>query len=269
MKILALGDIFGRPGRQAIRELLPKVICENKIDFVIANAENAAGGRGLTPKIADELFESPIDVMTAGNHIWEHDAIHPYFDSHPILRPYNVHGSLPGRGVGIFAGRSGERIAVASLQGLIFMDEKGKKAEDPFKGIDAIISEVKNRVDIIIVDFHAEATSEKRALSWYADGRITALLGTHTHVQTADEHIMPGGTAYISDLGMTGPHDSVIGLDPKVALHRFLTGDKKKFGVAESGVRLEGVILDIDSKNFKMTKISRVQRSLIEASIPI
>jgi len=262
MKILVIGDIFGRPGRDAIRELLPGLIRELKADFVIANAENAAGGRGLTPRIADELFLSPIDVMTAGNHIWEHDELHPYFDSHPILRPHNVSEHLPGKGSGVFAARNGARIGVVNLQGMIFMDEKGEKAVSPFLSADALIPTLSGQSDVIVVDFHAEATSEKRALAWYLDGRVTAFLGTHTHVQTSDEEIMPRGTAYISDIGMTGPHASVIGLAKEVAIHRFLTGERKGFKVAEEGVRLEAVLVNADEKSGRALSIERIQKRL-------
>ncbi len=262
MKILAIGDIFGSPGREAIKRLLPDLVLKRRIDFVIANVENAAGGRGLTPKTADELFESPIDVMTAGNHIWEQSSIHPYFDSHPILRPHNVHEMLPGKGAGIFSSRSGMRICVVSLQGTIFMDGKGEKAGSAFAAMDKIIDENKSRCDCFVVDFHAEATSEKRALAWYLDGRVAAFFGTHTHVQTCDEEILPNGTAYISDLGMTGPHASVLGLDKDVAIYRFLTGQKKKFEVAKGGVRLEGAIVEIDDARKKALSIERVRISL-------
>lgn len=259
MKILVIGDIFGRPGRGAIRDLLPGLVRELAADFVIANGENAAGGRGITPRIAEELFESPIDVMTTGNHIWEHTDIHPYLDSHPILRPHNVSDALPGSGWGIFTSRGGVRIAVISLQGVIYMDSKGENATNPFLAMEALLPQIADRADVSIVDFHAEATSEKRALAWYVDGKISAFLGTHTHVQTADEEILPGGTAYISDLGMTGPHASVIGLAKEVAIHRFITGEKKGFKVAEGGVRLEGVVLDIDEKTSRARKIERIR----------
>jgi metallophosphoesterase (TIGR00282 family) len=264
MKILAIGDIFGRPGRRAFRELLPGLIQKHHPDLVIANAENAAGGRGLTPKVADEILESPVDVLTAGNHIWEYDALHPYFDTHPILRPHNTHESLPGRGWGVFASKSGVRVAVVSLQGVVYMEEKGEKAGSPFLSMDALIPELKSVSDLIVVDFHAEATSEKRALAWYLDGRVAALFGTHTHVQTADEEILPQGTAYISDIGMTGPHASVIGLDKDAAIRRFLTGEKKGFKVAEGGVRLEAVAIDIDEKSGRSRSIGRIQRHLDE-----
>ena len=259
MKILAIGDIFGRPGRRAFREFLPELIKRYHPDLVMANAENAAGGRGLTPKVAEEILESPVDVLTAGNHIWEHAALYPYFDSHPILRPHNTHESLPGKGWGVFASKSGVRVAVVSIQGTVYMEEKGEKAGSPFMSMDALIQELKPVSDLIVVDFHAEATSEKRALAWYLDGRVAALFGTHTHVQTADEEILPGGTAYITDLGMTGPHASVIGLEKDAAIRRFLTGEKKGFKVAEGGVRIEGVVVDIDQSKCQATSIQRIQ----------
>lgn len=259
MKLLAIGDIFGRPGRYAFRELLPALVDETGADLVIANAENAAGGRGLTPKVADEILESPVHVLTAGNHIWEHNSLHPYFDSHPILRPYNVSPSLPGRGWIIVPAPLGVRVAVVCLQGVVYMEEKGHRAENPFLAMDTLLEGLKGQADFIVVDFHAEATSEKRALAWYLNGRVAAIFGTHTHVQTADEEILPGGTAYISDLGMTGPHASVIGLDREVAIHRFLTGDKRKFEVAKEGVRLEGAIVDIDPASGKARAIKRIK----------
>ncbi|MBT3181130.1 MAG: TIGR00282 family metallophosphoesterase [Deltaproteobacteria bacterium] len=262
MKILAIGDIFGRPGREVFRDLLPVLIREHRVDFVIANAENAAGGRGLTPKTADEILESPVNVLTAGNHIWEHNTIHPYFDSHPILRPHNVNAALPGKGWGGFAAGNGVRIGVISLQGVVYMSEKGHLAENPFHSIDKLLPEIKRQSDVVLIDFHAEATSEKRALGWYLDGKVTALLGTHTHVQTADEEVLPKGTAYISDLGMTGPHGSVIGLDKEVAIHRFLTGEKRKFKVAEEGVTIDGVLIDVNEKTGLSKSIKRISEKI-------
>ncbi len=235
------------------------LVRKHRVDFVVANAENAAGGRGVTPKVAEEILESPVHVLTAGNHIWEHDTLRPYFETHPILRPYNVDVSLPGHGSGIFMANEGTRVGVVSLQGRIFMDEKGKTASDPFRAMDVLLAEFKARADIVIVDFHAEATSEKRALAWYLDGRVQLLFGTHTHVQTSDEEIMPKGMAYISDVGMSGPHASVIGLDKDVALHRFLAGEKKRFKVAEGDVRIEGILVDIDVKAKRARSIVRIR----------
>lgn len=257
MKILALGDIFGKPGRQAVRELLPKIVRDNQIDFVIANTENAAGGKGLSPKTMNELFGSSIDVMTAGNHIWEIEGIYPYLNTHNILRPVNTKKKdLPGKGWGVFECK-GLRIGVVALQGEVFMDDKGEKVESPFKMIPELL--LKINADIIIVDFHAETTSEKRAIAWFLDGKVSAVLGTHTHVQTSDEEILPGGTAYITDLGMTGPHGSVIGLRKEEALHRFLTGETRKFKVATDDVRIEGVILTIDEQLKKVVEIKRIR----------
>lgn len=261
MKILAIGDIFGRPGRRVIKELLPGLVDEYDIDFVVANAENAAGGRGLTPKTAEEIFEAPVDVMTAGNHIWEHDSLHPYFDTHNIVRPANTRESLPGKGWLVVKSKDGVRVGVVCLQGQIFMDEKGPEVTNPFHFMDAILPDVAGSSDIVLLDFHAEATSEKRALAWYLDGRVHAFLGTHTHVQTADEHVMPKGMAYISDLGMTGPHESVIGLEAPEAIHRFMTGERKAFKVAEGDVRLEGALIDVDVDVKRAKSITRIQKS--------
>jgi metallophosphoesterase (TIGR00282 family) len=260
MNILCIGDIFGKPGRRALSELLPRIVDEHKIDFVIVNGENAAGGKGITDKVAEELFKNKIDVVTAGNHIWEHKEIHPYFSTHPILRPFNlVDQSLPGKGWMIAKTASGVRVGVICAQGVIFMDDKGPKAKNPMPLIEEVVLQVKELADIIVIDIHAEATSEKRVMGWYLNGRITALVGTHTHVQTSDEEVLSGGTAYITDLGMTGPHDSVIGLDKDVALKRFLTGEKKGYKVATGGVRLEGVVIAADETTGKATSIKRIR----------
>jgi len=262
MNILCVGDVFGRPGRRAIAELLPKIIKEEDIGFVIVNGENAAGGKGISDKVCEELFKNPIDVITAGNHIWEHKSLNPYFNTHPIVRPLNVAGIQPGKGWIVKKARNGVSVAVICLQGVVFMDDKGAKVVSPFKIVDEELSRIKELANIVIIDLHAETTSEKRALAYYLDGRITALVGTHTHVQTADEEIMPKGTAYISDLGMTGPHDSVIGLDKDVAIHRFVTGDKKKYEVAKGGTRLEGVVIKVDDGGDKASEIRRIKRVL-------
>ncbi len=260
MNILCIGDIFGKPGRWALKEILPKAVEEHKIDFVIVNGENAAGGKGITDKVAEELFKNKIDVVTAGNHIWEHKTIYPYFSTHPILRPFNLKDkSLPGRGWIVAKSSNGVRVGVICAQGLIFMDDKGPKAVNPLHLIDEVLASVKELADIIIMDIHAEATSEKRVMGWYLNGRVTALVGTHTHVQTSDEEILSGGTAYITDLGMTGPHDSVIGLDKDVAMKRFMTGDKRDYKVASGGARLEGVVIGVDELTGKATSIQRVR----------
>lgn len=259
MNLLCIGDIFGKPGRRALKELLPRLIEEYNIDFVVVNGENASGGKGITDKIAEELFESPIDVITAGNHIWEHDSLYPYFATHPILRPLNIVEQKPGKGWIVVKARNGARVAVVCIQGEIFMDDKGPKATKPFQAMDNLLPMLFDLAKIIVVDMHAEATSEKRAMSWFLDGRVTALVGTHTHVQTADEMVMPKGTAYITDMGMTGPHDSVIGLDKNVAIKRFLTGNKKEYEVAKGGVKLEGVVIGVDEASGRAQNIRRIQ----------
>jgi len=263
MNILCIGDIFGKPGRKALQELLPGLLAEHEIDFVMVNGENAAGGKGITDKVAQELFKNPIDVITAGNHIWEHKSLHPYFETHPILRPLNVEKKmLPGRGTIVIRAKNGVSVGVICIQGEIFMGEKGEKVTSPFKIIHECVETLRGQADIIIMDMHAEATSEKRAMAWILDGKISALVGTHTHVQTADEEIMPSGMAYISDLGMTGPHASVIGLDKNVAMRRFMTGEKKGYKVADGGVRLEGVVIRVDEKTGKSTSIVRIKKNL-------
>jgi metallophosphoesterase (TIGR00282 family) len=259
MNILCIGDIFGKPGRRAIAALLPRIIAEEKIDLVVVNGENAAGGKGISDKVCEELFKGPIDVITAGNHIWEHASLRPYFDTHPIVRPLNVADVQPGKGSLVVKARNNASVAVVCVQGQIFMEDKGAKVVSPFKSIKEEIARLKELTNIIVMDMHAETTSEKRAMAWYLDGHITALVGTHTHVQTADEEVMPNGTAYISDLGMTGPHASVIGLDKDVALHRFLTGDKRKYEVARGGVRMEGVVIRTDETTGKALSIKRIK----------
>lgn len=261
MKVLMIGDIFGRPGRMAFRDLLPKLIAEHRVDAVIANAENAAGGRGLTANVAKEILESPVHVLTAGNHTLEDKTILPLLESHPLLRPLNLVGNIPGRGWWAWTLKGLCRIAVVSMQGQVFMEGKGGEVQSPFTAIDAVLPTIRQEADVVLIDFHAEATSEKRAFAWYVDGRVAAVVGTHTHVQTADEEILPGGTAYISDLGMTGPHASVVGLDKDIAIHRFLTGDKKKFEVARGGVRVEGVLIDVDERSGKARSIQRIKAS--------
>ena len=260
MRILAIGDIFGEPGRKALHALLPGLVQRHRVDFVVVNVDNAAGGKGITDKIADEMFVLPIQVMTAGNHVWEQSSIFGHLESHPILRPYNVVGTHPGKGYCIASGKNGVPVAVIHLQGKVFMENKGVQVTSPFRPADALLKELEGQVQVVLVDLHAEVTAEKRAVGWYLDGRVSAVLGTHTHVQTSDEEIMPGGTAYITDMGMTGPHQSVIGLEPAVAIERFLSeGQVKKFKVASLGARLEGVLLDIDENSGKARKIERVR----------
>lgn len=262
MRILFIGDIFGRPGRTIVRERLRTLVSDHQVDLVIANAENAAGGFGLTPPIAEELFELGIDVLTTGNHVWDKRDIIDYFNSaneepysqaRRVLRPANYPAGTPG--VGVFEGttRAGVPYAVVNLQGRVFMTN----IEDPFRLADQILAQLKAKV--IFVDMHAEATSEKIAMGWYLDGRVTAVVGTHTHVPTADERVLPGGTAYQTDAGMTGPYDSVIGVQKEMILQRFLTGMPARFEAATNDVRLCAVVIDCDAATGRSSAIRRIR----------
>lgn len=263
MNILFIGDIFGRPGRQAVQKFLPELILEHAIHFVLANVDNAAGGKGITEKVFKELSTLPIDCMTAGNHVWEQESIFPHLEAQPILRPYNLTTKERGKGFCIVQSKAGVPVVCVHLQGRVYMDQKGRQASHPFVAVDNLLKELEGQAKVILVDLHAEATAEKRALAWYLDGRISCLVGTHTHIQTADEEILPNGTAYISDLGMTGPHHSVIGLDIDTALRRFLTdGEYKKFEVAKEGVRLEGLVVDVDEETGKAKRVERIRKVL-------
>jgi len=259
MKVLFIGDIVGSPGRQLIRELVPKIVKKKSIDMVIANAENSAGGSGVTPSIAEELFGYGIDVITSGDHIWKRKEILDELDSQPfILRPLNYPGNAPGRGSCIFKTEDGVEVAVINLVGRVFMDA----VECPFKRGREEVEKLRKKTPIVMVDFHAEATSEKIALSYYLDGMITALCGTHTHVPTADEKVTPKGTAYITDLGMTGPHKSVIGRKTEQIISRFITQRPTRFEMAEEDLRLQGIIVDLDEKTGKATEIKRIEERL-------
>lgn len=257
MNILCIGDIFARPGREILRARLPHLIDEHHADFVIVNVENSAGGRGITPKLADELAQLPIDVMTSGNHIWQHDAIVGHLRAGKILRPANAPVDRAGSGVATVCARNGAMVGVVNLQGRINMYE-GDKHANPFRTADLLIPELRKKTPIIIVDLHAEVTAEKKAFGYYVDGRVTCVYGTHTHVQTADEQILPHGTAYITDLGMTGPHASVIGVRPEDAIKRFLSdGEEKHWKPADSGVQLQGIVLAVDTASGQANTIQR------------
>ncbi len=261
MKILFLGDIVGSPGRKAIKELVPKVVRKEKIDFVVANGENAAGGSGVTPDIAKELFSYGLDVITSGDHIWKKKEIAEFLDEEPrLLRPANYPAGAPGSGWGIYTTKNGIKIGVINLVGRVFMEA----VECPFKVSRDIVEKIRKETPIILIDMHAEATSEKIALVWYLDGEVSAILGTHTHVQTADERIYPKGTAFISDLGMTGPHDSVIGRKVEQILTRFLTGLPTRFEMAEENVQMNGAIVTIEERTGKASEIKRVNEKLGE-----
>jgi hypothetical protein len=255
MKILFIGDIVGKPGRRAVAELVPSLIAEKKIDFVIANCENAAAGFGVTREIVEELYASRIDVLTSGNHIWnKKEALEFIAEYKSLLRPANYSSKSPGSGADVFSASQGESVGVLNLAGRIFM----QPSNCPFETAKNIIADLQTKTKIIIVDFHAEATSEKKALGWYLDGEVSAVLGTHTHVQTADDEILPLGTAYISDAGMTGPFDSVIGVKKETIIERFLTNVPNRFDVAKGDVRLQGVLLDINAQSGRANSIERI-----------
>lgn len=259
MKILFIGDIVGSPGREAVNKLLPKLKEEHSLDFVIANAENASGGSGITPKVAEELFSSGVDVLTSGDHIWKKKEIFELISKEDrILRPVNYPSGAPGRGSNIFKTKSGQKLGVINVSGRVFMEA----LECPFKTTLAAQEELAKETKIIIVDIHAEATSEKTALGWYLDGKVSAVLGTHTHIQTADEKILPQGTAYITDVGMAGPYDSVIGRKVDDVLTRFLTSIPVRFEVAEDNIQLHAVVVDIEEKSGKARSIIRIQEKL-------
>ncbi|MFH0840140.1 MAG: TIGR00282 family metallophosphoesterase [Candidatus Omnitrophota bacterium] len=259
MKVLFIGDIVGSPGRRAIKELVPKIKKKEKIDFTVANAENAAGGSGVTPGIAEELFSYGVDVITSGDHIWKKKEIMEFLDAEPkLLRPANYPAGAPGNGWGVYTAKNSAKIGIINLVGRVFMEA----VECPFKTGRDIVEKIRKETPIILIDMHAEATSEKIALGWYLDGEVSAILGTHTHVQTADERIYPKGTAFISDLGMTGPHDSVIGRKVEQILARFLTGLPTRFEMAEENVQLNGAVVTIDEKTGKALEIKRVNEKL-------
>ncbi len=232
-----------RPGRRAVEERVPALREELGLDFVIANGENAADGLGITPKIADELLAAGVDVITLGNHVWRRREIIPYLSgTDRVIRPANLAASSPGRGSTVVAARDGTRVGVINLLGDLFM----APAVAPFEIVDRLVEEAKRETPIIVVDFHGEATSEKVALARHLDGQVTAVFGTHTHVQTNDARVQPGGTAALTDAGMTGPHDSVIGVKAELAIKRMRTGIPVRFEPAEGGVRLEGALLECD-----------------------
>jgi len=261
MQILFIGDIFGSAGRKILQDHLCHVVETNRVDLVIANAENAAGGFGLTPAIANELFDQGCEVLTTGNHIWDKREIVDYFNSangdasgrvRRVLRPANYAAGVPGAGLYEGATKKGQRYAVINLQGRVFMQD----TDDPFRKVDALLEQIDSKV--VIVDFHAEATSEKIALGWYLDGRVTAVLGTHTHVPTADTRVLPNGTAYQTDVGMTGPYDSVIGVQKEQVLQRFLTGLPGRFEAAKGDPRFCAVLIDCDEKSGRAHTIQRI-----------
>lgn len=255
MRILFIGDIIGKKGRRTVKEVIYKVIEEHQVDLCLANGENAAGGFGITPGVAEELFDQPVDILTSGNHIWDRKEIIDYIEKEKcLLRPANYPQEAPGRGSIIFTTASGLKVGILNLEGRVFVSN----IECPFKTADREITALKKQTPIIIVDFHAEATSEKTAMGWFLDGKVSAVVGTHTHVQTADERILPGGTAYITDVGMTGPRDSVIGIKKEQVLERFLTNVPQRFECAGGQGMFCAVIIDVDENTGHANTIERL-----------
>ncbi|MBL7049020.1 MAG: TIGR00282 family metallophosphoesterase [Nitrospira sp.] len=258
MKVLFIGDIVGKTGRRALKEGLPGLISKLKADFVIANGENAAGGFGITRTIAEELFSYGIDVLTSGNHIWDKKEALTYIDMESrLLRPANYPVGVPGSGSVVVNHSSGEKIGVLNLSGRVFMSP----LDCPFNVAEKELEVLRKKTKNIIVDFHAEATSEKAAIGWYLDGKVSAVLGTHTHVQTADEKILPQGTAFISDVGMTGPVNSIIGVTKEIIINKFLTQIPIRFETASGEAIFSCVLLEIDTRTGKSKKIQRLQFS--------
>jgi metallophosphoesterase (TIGR00282 family) len=252
LRILVIGDIIGKPGRKAVEEVLPGLLGEYGIDLVVGNGENAAGGLGLTPAIAEELFGSGIDVITSGNHIWACKEIIPYLDGeHAVLRPLNYPPKNPGRGYLLKKG-----VVIVNLIGRVFISH----FDCPFRAMDQLLAEFGHKPIPIVVDFHAEATSEKVAMGKYLDGRVSAVLGTHTHVGTVDAHISPGGTAYVTDIGMVGPVDSIIGDDPESVISRFLTLIPSRLSVGRGEVSFDAILVEVDKKTGKALDIQRIHR---------
>ena len=253
MNLLFIGDIFASPGRRIVADHLRDIVDAQAIDLAIANAENAAGGFGLTPSIAEDLFAMGVDVLTSGNHIWDKKEIHDYLGRQPrLLRPAN-YPQAPGRGMIVMHARNGTPCAILNLQGRVYMPG----TDCPFRKADQMLAELAPDVKVRFVDFHAEVTSEKMAMGWYLDGRVSAVVGTHTHIPTADSRILPGGTAYQTDCGMTGPYRSVIGVETDIVLQRFLTGIPVRMEAARHGAELNAVILDIDESTGRARAIRR------------
>ena len=261
MRILFIGDIFGKPGRDLIRRGVGPLTDHYQVDLVIANAENAAAGSGITRELGDQILGWGVDVMTSGNHIWSKREAIDYIGAEPrLLRPANFPAGAPGNGSYLARSADGRTAGVINIMGRVFMNQ----LDDPFAVVRREIDAVQSRAKVIIIDFHAEATSEKAAMGWYLDGKVTAVIGTHTHVQTADERILPKGTAYLTDVGMTGPHDSIIGVEVEPALSRFLNGMPSRFEPATENPRLNAVVIEADEKTGRALDIERLSYSLDE-----
>jgi hypothetical protein len=261
MRILFIGDVVGRPGRQLVKTGLAALISRHEVDLVILNAENAAAGFGITRDIGDELLDLGVDVMTSGNHIWDKKEALDYIGTEPrLLRPANYPAGAPGNGSYVARTRDGVSVGVINVMGRVFM----LNIDDPFAVVLREIETMRQRARVVFVDFHAEATSEKAAMGWHLDGKVAAVIGTHTHVQTADERILPKGTAFLTDAGMTGPHDSIIGVEVEPALGKFLNALPARFETASANPRLNAVIIDADEKTGLATGIERLSYSLDE-----
>ncbi len=255
MNILFLGDINGRAGRNLVREHLDRLVDRHSVDYAVANVENAADGFGITPALAEELSGYGLHVMTSGNHIWDKSEIIPYIGEHrELLRPHNYPDGTPGTGVHLGATAAGIPVAVINLMGRVFMNA----LDCPFRTADRVLREISGRCQVVLVDIHAEATSEKVAMGWYLDGRVSAVIGTHTHVQTSDERVLPGGTAVITDVGMSGARDSVIGIEKELAIRRFLHQMPVRFACARKNPRLCAVVVDVDEATGRARGIQRL-----------
>jgi metallophosphoesterase (TIGR00282 family) len=260
MKVLIFGDVVGKPGITVLCQTLRKLKEQHEAEFVVANIENAADGAGITAKIGDEILAAGVDVMTSGNHVYDKREGIAYIETQPrLLRPANYAPDTPGRGLWLGSTNAGTQVAVLNVQGRVFMPP----SECPFRTADKLIQEIGNRAAVIIVDHHAEATSEKQAMGRYLDGRVSVVVGTHTHVQTADEQIFPGGTAYITDLGMTGPHDSIIGVESQIVIQRFLRGMPNRFETASGDARVSGIIVEINESTGKAVMIERIHTNAL------
>lgn len=261
VKILFIGDIVGRPGRIAVRECLPRLVGDLAPDIVVANGENAAGGFGITPDIAEELFKLGVDVITSGNHIWDKKEIYDYIRSEKkLLRPANYPEGAPGAGSVLFECASGAKVGIVNLLGRVFMES----VDCPFRAGRSLVQRLKAETPVVMVDMHAETTSEKTALAWHLDGMASAVIGTHTHVQTSDERVLPGGTAFIADAGMTGPTESVIGIKREIVVERFVTQMPVRFELAGRGVELQGAFMEVESSAGRAISIKRIKVELKE-----
>jgi 2',3'-cyclic-nucleotide 2'-phosphodiesterase len=260
LKVLFLGDIVGKPGRTAVRHFVPILRERHALDLCVGNSENSAGGAGITPESAEDLLDAGLDLLTGGNHTWSKREILPYLDRDGSrqLRPANYPNGAPGRGHGVVTSRSGHKLGVVNLEGRLFM----KSLDCPFRTAERLVGELRRQTACILVDMHCEATSEKNAMGHFLDGRVSAVLGTHTHVQTSDERVLPGGTAYQTDVGMCGPWDSVIGLRKESAIERFLTARHTSFEMAQGETALQGAIVEIDDQTGRARSILRIREML-------